>query len=118
MTPNELIDRIKTCPDSIEFPDVISVIDTHYRYTPVRFSNGTGDRVVINEAGSNEGSCKIFAFAQLNGLDKAQTLACFGQYYRNDVLQHPDSTDHMNIRNFMVNGWDGISFDGQALINK
>ena len=55
-----LLQNIRTSPESIEFNDVIEAIDEHYSYTATRFTNGSGDRVVINEAGSNEGSGKIF----------------------------------------------------------
>ena len=115
MLPNELISQIKTNPETVEFKDVIATIDAHYHYTPTRFTNGQGNNMAINEAGSNEGSCKIFAFAQLNGLSETETLACFGHYYRDDVLKHPDGNDHANIRNFMRSGWDGIHFEGAAL---
>ncbi|WP_188863865.1 HopJ type III effector protein, partial [Aliivibrio fischeri] len=43
------------------------------------------------------------------------TLACFGQYYRHDVLENPQGDDHQNIRNFMVTGWAGVQFKTQAL---
>ena len=114
MTVDELIEQIKANPDSIEFTEVINTIEQHYHYTPTRFSNGLGDHTTINEAGTNEGSCKIFAFGQLNNLDKQQTLACFGNYYREDVLKHPNNSDHANIRHFMEHGWEGIQFDGEA----
>jgi hypothetical protein len=105
-------------PEVIEFDDVIQVISQYYDYTPTRFTNGKGDTMVINEAGTNEGSCKIFAFARLNGLNAKQTLASFGRFYREDVLLHPDKTDHGNIRNFMLYGWDGIQFSGNVLTAK
>ena len=38
-----------------------------------------------------------------------------GDYYRVDVLQHPDATDHQNIRQFIQYGWAGITFEGCAL---
>ena len=47
-----------------------------------------------------------------------QTLHCFGDYYRTDVLQHPDATDHQNIRNLIRFGLDGVRFDGEALVLK
>jgi len=100
--------------DTLDFEDTMAVIEAHYQYTPANFSNGS----VTNEAGTNEGSCKIFAFAQLNQLTPEQTLACFGRFYRNDVLQNPTGTDHGNIRNFMQSGWHGISFDHPALQEK
>ena len=114
MSVTDIINQLNTSPTTVNFADVISVIETNYTYQPTRFVNGDA----INESGTNEGSCKIFAFAQLNELSADATLACFGQYYRDDVLQHPAGTDHANIRNFMVTGWAGVSFDANALTSK
>lgn len=111
MNTHELIEKLRNQPEAVSFDEVIATIEANYQYQPTRFSNGE----TINEAGSNEGSCKIFAFAQLNGLDESQTLACFGRYYREDVLGNPDGSDHANIRNFMRQGWAGIRFEGVAL---
>jgi hypothetical protein len=115
MTPEQLLERLDTDPDRIEFTQVMDLISRHYNYTPTRFTNGVGARMLVNEAGSNEGSCKIFALGQLLGLDESRTLACFGRYYREDVLSHPGGTDHMNIRTFMRHGWGGIRFEQSAL---
>lgn len=97
-----------------DFEDTIAVITANYDYTPTRFTNGD----LVNDAGTNEGSCKIFAFAQINQLSEQQTLNCFGRFYRNDVLENPQASDHGNIRNFMVHGWSGISFGQPALTAK
>ncbi len=110
-----LIKQLKTEPETVEFHDVIEVIDNYYHYRPTQFSNGPDNEIIINKAGENEGSCKIFSFAQIQQLDEAQTLQCFGQYYRNDVLLHPDNTDHANIRTFIKYGWGSINFDNIAL---
>lgn len=118
MKIQQLIDTIRSQPETIEFSAVMDCIADNYAYTATRFCNGKGDDQVINEAGTNEGSCKIFAFARLNKLNEVETLACFGNYYREDVLQHPDNTDHANIRTFMRHGWDGITFDADALADK
>ncbi len=107
----KLLQSIKEHPETITFPEVIAYIDEHYEFTPTRFVNG----VTVNEAGQNNGSCKIFSFAKLNGLTAEQTLALFGDYYRKDVLENPEGTDHQNIRNFMLKGWEGIRFEGDAL---
>lgn len=112
MNLQQLTEQLQVTPEAVEFTDVMAVIEQHFDYTPQRFCNGPE---VVNEAGTNEGSCKLFAFGQLLALSEKQTLACFGKYYREDVLGHPDGDDHGNIRSFMVNGWSGISFDGQAL---
>lgn len=105
---------LNTSPETVEFKEAIDVITHNYHYTPVSFKNGN----IKNEAGTNEGSCKLFAFGQLNGLSEAQMLACFGVYYRDDVLGNPEGADHANIRNFMQTGWAGILFDQPALVQK
>jgi len=118
MTISEFMNLLNTLPEKIEFDQVMKVIEDNYIYTPSRFTNGNGSSQVTNEAGSNEGSCKIFSFAQLNNLSRKQTLACFGKFYWQDVLEHPGNNDHANIRNFIEYGWNGIQFDSNALIAK
>lgn len=103
--------KLNNAPDSIEFDDSMAVIDANYDFTPTAFENGDCD----NEAGQNNGSCKILAFSHLNGLTEQQTLACFGKFYREDVLGDPEGDGHQNIRNFMQTGWDGVKFKGQPL---
>lgn len=112
MNPADLIAKLHDTPDTIQFSEVMDCIAEHYEYTPTAFDNGSAH----NAAGTNEGSCRLFAFAQLHGLKEAQTLALFGDYYRVDVLQNPDAEDHANIRNFMQTGWAGVSFAGTALV--
>jgi hypothetical protein len=112
MTLTQLLAVIVKEPQTVSFDDVINTINENYQYTPTTFSNGE----VVNESGTNEGSCKIFAFAQLNDLSVEQTLACFGKYYREDVLENPEGNDHGNIRNFIVSGWKGVKFSGEALV--
>ncbi|HEY8036884.1 MAG TPA: HopJ type III effector protein [Methylobacter sp.] len=101
--------------EAIGFNETIAVITENYDYQPTEFSNGLNEQILVNPAGTNEGSCKIFAFAQLHQLDQQQTLNLFGDYYRLDVLNDPNGTGHQNIRNFMQYGWDGVSFKGVAL---
>lgn len=97
------------------FADTIRIIDEHYEYQPVQFTNGPSGGQVINPAGVNEGSCKIFAFAKLHRMKETDTLALFGDYYWRDVLEHPDGHNHANIRTFIQHGWAGIRFSGDAL---
>lgn len=111
MALRTFIEKLNTQPELVEFTETMAVIDNNYDFTPTEFSNGK----TVNQAGQNNGSCKIFAFAELNKLSVDQTLACFGQYYREDVLQNPTKDDHQNIRNFMVTGWAGIQFSSVAL---
>ena len=109
MSITTFINKVKT-NQTVSFDDTMNIINEHYHYTPTTFSNGLGNNSVTNAAGSNEGSCKIFAFAQLNQLDQQQTLNLFGDFYHQDVLNVPNGNDHQNIRNFMQYGWEGIQF--------
>lgn len=111
MKINIFIAKLSATPEKIEFNELMDVISANYHYQPCTFSNGD----LTNEAGSNEGSCKIFAFAKLHDLSEEATLACFGQYYREDVLLNPDGIDHANIRSFIKQGWQGINFEGEVL---
>ena len=111
MTLSDFLNTLLNAPETIEFNDTMAVIESLYEFTPTRFMNGE----LINEAGENSGSCKLFTFAKLQNLTEAQTLACFGTYYRDDVLKNPNNDDHQNIRTFMQTGLSGIKFDGDAL---
>ncbi|MCG3886117.1 HopJ type III effector protein [Photobacterium leiognathi] len=113
-----LLQALKNAPESVEFQQVMAVIAEHYDYQAATFYNGLDNDMLKNDAGTNEGSCKIFAFAKLNQLSEQETLACFGQYYRNDVLAHPENNDHQNIRHFMKFGWSGIQFETFPLTAK
>lgn len=99
--------KLSSEPESIEFTDTISTIEQNYDYTPTAFTNGD----VTNDAGQNEGSCKILAFAFINNLTITETLNCFGNYYRDDVLDNPAGDDHQNIRQFILDGFEGIKFN-------
>lgn len=117
-TSEDLIQQLNTAPEKTEFSEVINIINKDYHYTPTRFTNGPATECVVSDKGENEGSCKIFAFAIINNLSENQALHCFGQYYRDDVLKHPENNDHANIRTFIKYGWDGIHFDNEALQKK
>jgi hypothetical protein len=105
------IAKLQNSPSQISFDETLQIIEQHYDFTPVGFDNGP----LQNAAGTNQGSCKIFAFSQIHQLSEAQTLACFGDFYRIDVLQHPDNEDHANIRQFMRSGLAGILFEVNPL---
>lgn len=92
------------------FAQVIEFIDTYYKHQPTAFKNGD----TYNEKTQNQGSARVFAFAQLNNLSAKDALYLFAEHYR-AVLATPTASDHQNIRQFMMNGWEGISFEGKAL---
>ena len=106
-----LLEQLESSPNTVIFDHTMATIDANYAFTPTQFTNGN----TTNKAGSNNGSCKIFAFAKLHNLAPEKTLALFGDYYRIDVLQNPEASDHANIRNFIQHGWQGIAFSGNAL---
>jgi len=108
---NTLIADLKT--NAIPFNEVITFIETYYQHTPTAFKNGEA----INEASQNQGSAKVFAFAQLNHLSAADTLFLFAEHYQ-AVLASPEAVDHQNIRQFMIHGWEGIQLEGIALTLK
>ena len=96
-----------------QFSDVLAYIEQRYTHTATAFKNGAQ----ANAMDQNQGSAKVFAFAQLQGLDQAQTLSLFAEHYQ-AVLATPDATDHQNIRQFMQHGWDGIEFSAPVLTAK
>lgn len=114
MSLTSFLETLASSPQTVSFKDTVSVIEENYAFTETAFANGDAE----NNAGQNNGSCKIFAFGRLNDLTEEQTLHCFGDYYRNDVLGNPDGDDHQNIRNFIQSGWAGVHFSGEALVAK
>ena len=111
ITLSHLLSQLSLNSAEVSFEQVMQVVNDSYSYTPATFSNGD----LLNDAGTNEGSCKIFYFAKLNNLTEQQTLACFGGYYHEDVLQNPQGSDHGNIRNFIKTAWQGVEFQSVAL---
>jgi hypothetical protein len=110
----QFIENLTTKPESIDFTDTMAIINEHYDYQATTFYNGE----LLNDAGTNEGSCKIFAFALMNDLDEQYVPHLFGNYYREDVLKQPNGKDHGNIRNFLQQGTKGLCFHGNALTVK
>ncbi len=122
MSLTAFLEKIKR-HEPVSFDETIAVITENYDYQPTAFSNGLGDHQIINEAGQNEGSCKIFAFAQLNQLDQQQTLNLFGDYYRRDVLNDPNWQRPSKYQEFHGHrlGWHPLSrssADGQVINNR
>jgi hypothetical protein len=107
----ELISASKS--NALAFTDVIKFIDTYYQHQPVAFKNGDVD----NEATQNQGSAKVFAFGQINGLGATDTLYLFAEHYQ-AVMADPTGTNHQNIRQFMMHGWPGVVFEGNTLVVK
>ncbi|KJD34007.1 type III effector [Tamlana nanhaiensis] len=114
MTIDTFTTKLKNNSKAIAFSETMETIEANYNFTPTAFTNGD----LHNEAGQNSGSCKLFAFAKKQNFSKAETLACFGQFYFDEVLNDPDGTGHQNIRNFMKTGFEGLTFEGEVLVEK
>lgn len=69
-----VLQKINTLPKQVTFTETIAYIDENYHFTPISFKNG----MCFNEENQNNGSCKIFYFAQLNKLSEEQTLHLLG----------------------------------------
>ena len=111
----QLVTLIGRAPEEISFQLVMDAVDELYDVYEVGFSVGD----VTSAPGQNMGSAKVFSFATISKLDEETTLQLFGDYYRKDVLESPDGTDHANIRAFMKYGWEAVSFpSGLALSPK
>lgn len=102
--------RVRLRSEQHLFTDTLAFIAEHYSYSPSAFSNGD----VENPAGQNEGSCKTLGFAILEGLSQEETLLAFGEHYR-AVREHPEGTDHANIRALQATGLAGVNFERQPL---
>ena len=99
--------------ENFQFETTLTFIEQHYTYTASAFSNGS----VLNSVNENQGSCKVFALAQLLQLSQLQTLKCFGQHYR-DVLATPEVNNHHNLRRVLKEGSGNITFETFPLLNK
>ena len=104
------IASLKHDPSGLNFAQTLAMIDAHYCFAPTGFKNGS----VVNAAGENSGSCKVFSFAQMHELSQDMTLAMFAEHYQN-VLDNPKLDNHANIRAFIVSGFNGLAFDDEAL---
>jgi hypothetical protein len=99
--------------DTHLFAATLAFINQWFDFTPTAFRNGK----VANSAEQNQGSCRVLAFALLNGLSAEQALKCFGEHYR-DVLATPGTDNHHNLRRLQAEGLTDIHFDRQPLKRK
>lgn len=112
MTKDSFIQALRS--ETNTFQQTMDFIEANYAFSPVAFTVGEQE----NELGTNQGSAKIFSLGKALSLNEAEVLQCFGDFYRKDVLEHPDAQDHQNIRNFIKHGWAGVSIDDSALTSK
>jgi hypothetical protein len=100
----------------VKFNEVMAKVDECYDFSPTAYTSGKGTpKETTNAAGTNNGSCKTFYFARMHGLSEVGAVRLFCEHYK-DVLDTPDGDSHANIRAFMVNGYEGLAFEGEALV--
>lgn len=107
------LETLRQTPETIQFAEVIGLIDSHYNHTPTAFVNGTA----TNQASENQGSAKVFSFARLQDLNQTETLHCFAEHFRT-VSDNPTGNDHQNIRQFIADGWQGVQLPDTCLTAK
>lgn len=95
------------------FSATLNFIESEFDFTASAFRNGN----VANQIDQNQGSCKVFALAQLLELSQEQALRCFGEHYR-DVLATPEVDNHHNLRRVLKEGLSNIEFDAFPLQQK
>ena len=84
MTVAELVQKIKTQAENIQFSEIIETVDANYNFTPTAFKNGE----TMNEANQNNGSCKVFSFAKnQRNLLKPSQLKLISSYYKLFIIK-------------------------------
>ena len=111
MTTNNLLTSLRV--KQADFKEVLQHIDNMYVYTASAFTNGSQN----NAENENQGSARVLFFAKLNNLSKEDTLELFAEHYAS-VLNTPEGTDHQNIRQFQLHGWEEVSFEKDVLTLK
>jgi hypothetical protein len=100
-----LLRKVRTDASSLMFAETLEAIELGFEFFGVKFSCGD----VVSSSSENTGSSKVLSMAILVGLTDAETLACFGEHYR-DVLADPSGASHANIRALMATGLAGVKF--------
>ena len=95
----------------MKFSDFLDLIESEYTFNNIAFENNGH----LNSNQENQGSAKVFCFALMHSLDEKDTIRCFGEHYKSVIESPEDVISHLNIRNFMKMGWEGVSIDKNAL---
>ena len=110
MNTQQYLDRIKSSVQ-MNFIDFIQMIQEDYEFSNIAFENNG----LFNSKEENQGSAKVFCFGLMHSLSKDEALRCFGEHYY-AVLDSPEKhSSHLNIRNFMHGGWEGVLINSKAL---
>tara|TARA_B110000263_G_scaffold217501_1_gene203616 strand:+ start:65 stop:406 length:342 start_codon:yes stop_codon:yes gene_type:complete len=109
----EYIEKLKS-GFHMKFTDFLDLIEQEYSFSNIAFTNNG----LTNSKDENQGSAKVFCFGLMHSLDEKDAIRCFGEHYKSVLKSPEDVTSHLNIRNFMEMGWEGVSIDETALSAK
>ena len=110
MNTKEYLENLKSGVQ-MKFSDFLDLIEQEYTFSNIAFENNG----LVNSREENQGSAKVFCFGLMHSLSKVETIKCFGEHYQS-VLDSPESnSSHLNIRNFMNTGWEGLLIDQSTL---
>ena len=113
MTTEQYLEQLKSGGE-MKFSDFTDFIDNEYNFIATAFTNGD----LANKEEENQGSAKVFCFGSMHELSEHEVLRCFGEHYHSVLDSLASGTSHLNIRNFMRLGWQGVSIDDSALSKK
>ena len=113
MNTQQYLAKLRSGED-MEFSDFICLIAKEYNFITISFKNGD----LNNKADENQGSAKVFCFGLLHGLSEQETLRCFGEHYQSVLDSPAKDSSHLNIRNFILSGWQGVLIDASVLSRK
>ena len=101
----------------LKFQYVIDTINANYDFSPTPFRVFPG--ALLNAAGTNEGACRVLAFAKDQSIDsqKDVVLELFAEHY-DAVLANPNGAKHQNIRLVMQHGAEEVEFSCWPLSKK
>ena len=110
MNTKQYLENLKTGVQ-MKFSDFLDLIEQEDTFSSIAFPNNG----LSNSKDESQGSAKVFCFGLMHSLDEKDVIRCFGEHYKS-VLESPkDVTSHLNIRNFLKMGWEGVSIDKNAL---
>lgn len=110
MNTEQYLEKLKS-GEGMQFADFTDLIENEYNFTAVGFTNGD----LSNGDDENQGSAKVLCFGIMHELGENEVLRCFGEHYQSVLGSLADRTSHLNIRNFMRTGWQGVVIDPSAL---
>jgi len=113
MNTQEYLDELRS-GIKMNFSDFTNLIDQEYVFKNITFENNG----LVNSKDENQGSAKVFCFGLMHSLSEVEVVRCFGEHYQSVIDEPENYNSHLNIRRFMITGWEGVSINQNALKSK